>query len=109
MKANLCVALASLAILSLCSFLPAADVKPTAIKLESIHCAGCAKKIVAKVSTIVGVAKVETDLKAAVVKVQPKPAFELSPRALWQAVEEAGQKPVKLEGPSGTFTSLPPE
>ncbi len=52
-------------------------------------------------------ASVETNLKAKTAAVKPKPKAAPSPRALWEAVEKAGQKPVKLEGPSGTFTSKP--
>ena len=39
--------------------------------------------------------------------VVPKGDATLSPLQLWEAVEKAGKVPVKLEGPSGTFTSKP--
>ena len=39
--------------------------------------------------------------------VVPKGDATLSPLELWEAIEKAGKVPVKLEGPSGTFTSKP--
>lgn len=85
----------------------AADAVPTTIKVESIHCQGCAKRILNKLSAVPGVAKVQTDFKAATTVVSPKAETVLSPKALWEAMEASGHKPVKLQGPTGTFTEKP--
>jgi copper chaperone CopZ len=84
-----------------------ADTAPTTIKVESIHCQGCAKRITNKLSAVPGVAKVQTDFKAATTVVSPKAESVLSPKALWEAMEASGHKPVKLQGPTGTFTEKP--
>ncbi len=89
-------------------FAQAADPAPTTITLQELHCAGCVKKVTVKLLAVPGVAKVEADQKTATVKVAPKPDAAPSPRALWEAVENAGQIPVKLQGPGGTYTALPP-
>jgi Cu+-exporting ATPase len=85
----------------------AADAVPTTIEVESIHCRGCAKRITNKLSAVPGVAKVQTDCKAATTVVNPKAETVLSPKALWEAMEASGHKPVKLQGPTGTFTEKP--
>ena len=87
--------------------LMAAETAATTLTLQEMHCDGCGKKVGAKLAEIKGVAKVEYDVEQKIVVVTPKANVVLSPRALWQAVEKAGQTPVKLEGPSGTFTEKP--
>lgn len=79
----------------------------TTITLEVLSCEGCARNVVAKLFEIHGVANVKTDLKTKSATVTPKSEVSLSPRQLWEAVEKAGKKPIKLQGPSGTFTSKP--
>lgn len=54
-----------------------------------------------------GIAKVTGDTKAKKVTIVPVPAVDLSPRALWEAIEKARKKPVMLVGPHGTFKSKP--
>jgi Cu+-exporting ATPase len=54
-----------------------------------------------------GVAKVEVNLKAKTLTVRHKPQASVSPLALWEAVVKANDKPVKIESPSGTFTTKP--
>jgi len=85
----------------------AADPKPTTVTVPSLHCAGCAKKVAAKLKTVPFVDKAEPDFKTKTVKVTPKADKTLSPKALWEAVEGCDETPSKLEGPSGTFTSKP--
>jgi Cu+-exporting ATPase len=85
----------------------AADPVPTRITLASMHCEGCAKKVATRVQEVPGVAAVQTDVKAKRVTVVARGQTALSPRALWEAVEKAGEKPIKLEGPNGTFTKKP--
>ncbi len=107
---KLCVALAALAALA---WLPAAGtaepVPPavTTITVAKMHCGGCAKKIANKLRGVAGVAGVRTDVKAATATVAAQAGHAPSPRALWEAVEKAGHKPVRLDGPAGTFTAKP--
>lgn len=96
------------AVLILGSSLRAAEPVPTTITIEDIHCSGCAKRISARLAEVNGVATAKTDVKTKTAIVTPKPNVVLSPRALWEAVEKAGNQPSKLEGPSGTFTDKPP-
>ena len=39
--------------------------------------------------------------------VLPQEGKTVSAKALWEAVEQAGFKPTKLEGPTGKFTAKP--
>jgi copper chaperone CopZ len=72
-----------------------------------MDCEVCAKKAVAKLSAVSGVAKVEPDFEARTLTVTPKAGETLSPKALWEACVAGGQDPSKLEGPSGVFTAAP--
>ena len=85
----------------------AADPVPTTISIPGLHCGGCAKKVAAKLVTVAGVAKADADMKLKTIKVTPKPGYTPSPKAMWEAVEKADQKPAWMQGPSGTFTSKP--
>lgn len=101
------LATAALAVVVALGNVAAAEPKPTTITVPDMHCAGCAKKVVAKLAAIEGVAKVEPNIKAKTIKITPKPNAVLSPKTLWETVEEADKNPTKLEGPSGVFTSKP--
>ena len=79
----------------------------TVITVSSEMCGGCVKKITNKLKEISGVADVRCDAKAKTVKVVPARDTSLSPRTLWEAMEEIGKTPNKLVGPSGTFTQKP--
>lgn len=79
----------------------------TTITLKVLSCEGCAKRVREKLSAVRGVGDVKTDLKTKSATVTPKLDEKLSPRQLWEAVEKSGKLPVKLHGPSGTFTSKP--
>lgn len=85
----------------------AGDPSPTTVTVQRIHCPNCAKRIVAKLSTVAGVASVQANVQTATVLVTPQPHLQPSPRALWEALEKTGHKPIRLEGPSGTFTEKP--
>lgn len=85
----------------------AADVVPTFIKVEDMECKGCAKRVTTQLATIPGIAKIEPDVKSRFVKVTPKPQTVLSPKALWEAIEQVGKTPILLQGPSGTFNAKP--
>ena len=85
----------------------AADATTTDIEVEGMHCPACAKKIVARLMTVPGVADVQTEVTEGVLLVTPKPQKAPSARAMWEAVEKAGYKPIKLAGPGGVFTTKP--
>lgn len=86
---------------------PAASKSTTTITLKALDCESCAKKVAAKLSEVRGVGDVKADIKSKTAIVTPKGNANLSPLQLWEAIEKAGKEPVKLEGPSGTFTSKP--
>lgn len=77
------------------------------LTVEGMHCGGCAKKICSKLQTITGVESASADVKAGLIFVTPKASAAPSPRGMWEAVEKAGYKTVKLEGPSGSFNEKP--
>ena len=79
----------------------------TTITLKVLTCESCAKKVAAELSEVPGVGGVKTDVKTKSAIVIPKDDAMLSPLHLWEAIEKAGKSPLKLEGPSGTFTSKP--
>ncbi len=86
----------------------AGAVDPTStISIPEMHCAGCAKKVTTKLTTLTGVAKAEADMKTKTITVTPKAGAVLSPKAVWEAVEQTEEVPVKFSGPSGTFTKKP--
>lgn len=100
------VGLAALVVLAVGTSVWAAS-PATLISIGDLECQGCAKKVAAQLSAVPGVAAVQPNVPAKTASVMPKPNTVLSPRALWEAVEKAGKQPVKLEGPSGTFTAKP--
>jgi len=79
----------------------------TRITVDKMHCKGCAQHLANQLYKVPGVAKVETNIEAKMMFVTARPESVLSPRVLWEAVEKAKRTPVKLEGPSGTFTAKP--
>lgn len=101
------VTLAALAVVVLAGSVRAADAVPTTITVEDMHCMGCAKKIAARLYKVPGVVAVKADVPASRLVVQSKPEQNPSPKAMWEAVEQAGYKPAKLEGAAGTFTAKP--
>ena len=103
MKSKFFAMLAVLAI-SVSSAL-AADVLRTTITVEKMHCAGCAKKLAGKLYEVPGVADVKADVKGKILVVNSKK--KVSPKALWEAVESANDKPLVLDGPSGKFKAKP--
>jgi len=78
----------------------------TAIATKKM-CPVCAKKIVAKLQQVDGVAKAQADVQSKTFVVVPASGRVLSPRALWETVEKNGEQPVRLAGPSGTFNEKP--
>jgi copper chaperone CopZ len=81
--------------------------KETIISIEDLDCPTCAKKVEKAVSAVAGVAAVKTDVDKQTATVTPEAGKTPSPRSMWEAVEKAGFKPLKLTGPGGTFTEKP--
>ncbi len=84
-----------------------ASTTKTTITLKVLTCENCAKKVAAKLTEVSGVGDVRMDVKSKTATVTPKSSATPSPLQMWEAIEKAGKEPVKLEGPSGTFTSKP--
>ena len=113
MKSKLVSSFVVCGLMSVAAF--AAGPNATRISLAKLHCAGCARKIGAKLYEKPGVTRVEYDLKAKFIVVTPQSNTQLSPRMLWECVEQTpgcpdqgGYQPLKLEGPQGVFTQKPP-
>lgn len=79
----------------------------TLIVVQDMHCAACAKKIATKLYAVQGVQEVRANVQKNSTYIAPRPQTTPSPRKMWEAVESAGFKPVKLVGPAGVFTSKP--
>ncbi len=79
----------------------------TSITVEEMHCAGCAKRIGGKLYTVPGVATVQYDINSKTLFVTPKANQVPSPRGLWEAVEKAGDRPLRLQNASSVFTTKP--
>jgi copper chaperone CopZ len=81
----------------------------TRITVPDMDCEVCAEKLVKKLTTVAGVAKVEANVKAQTLTITPKEKETASPKALWETCVAAGYDPAKLEGPGGVFTAKPKE
>lgn len=79
----------------------------TTISVEGMHCASCASKVTRRLQAVKGVAAAKADAQSSTAWATAKAGTAPSPKALWEAVEQAGYKPVKLMGPGGTFTTKP--
>ncbi len=101
------VLVATLVVLGLSASVRATEPPATAITVEKMHCMGCARKMADQLYAVPGVAQVSADVPAKRLTVSPKAGERPSSRALWEAIEKAGYKPVQLEGPSGKFTAKP--
>lgn len=103
-----CVA-ALLLLAALEQFAGAADRESaqTVITIEGMTCAGCARKIASALKKVPGVQDVQMDVEAGTAIVSAGAESEPSPRALWRAVVKARYKPVRLDGPGGSFTGEP--
>ena len=83
------------------------EVTWSSIKVKKMHCAGCAKKIAARLYTVKGVKEVRVDMKEKTFFVVPSEKTQLSSKAMWEAVEKADDTPIYIKGPSGTITEKP--
>jgi len=87
----------------------AAQTQVTSIRVTDMHCSNCARKIAGKLVAVPGVLNVRTSVLSHTATITPQQSKAPSPKAIWEAVEKAGFKPVKLEGPAGVFTEKPKE
>jgi copper chaperone CopZ len=83
------------------------EIKNTTIDIKGMHCSACAAKVAKNLEQITGVTLVHVDATKANAVITPADNAMLDPRMLWEAVEKAGYLPLKLVGPSGTFTMKP--
>ena len=81
--------------------------RAVAVYVDDMHCKACAQKIARKLYTVPGVVAVHADVKKNIAMITPQKGKDLSPRAIWEAVEAAKFKPVKLVSPQGTFKVKP--
>ena len=107
MNQKLCTALVAAVLLSLVSNLSAAGPAWTSIAVKEMCCGGCAQKIAARLYAVRGVTEVRVDMDKKTLFIAPQQNAVLSPRAMWEAVEKAKDVPLRLAGPSGTFTEKP--
>jgi copper chaperone CopZ len=85
----------------------APQAKLTVITIDELDCPTCAKKVEKNLTEVKGVAEVKTDVKTSTATVAARTGEAPSPRAMWEAVEKAGFKVTKMQGPGGTFTVKP--
>ena len=81
----------------------------TTITIEGMHCVSCAKKLTKTFQAVPNVGAVEVSAETGLATIAPKADEVPSAKLLWEAVEKAGYKPVKLVGPGGTFDKAPQE
>lgn len=79
----------------------------TVIQVEKMHCESCAQRIGGKLQETPGVKTIQYDVEKKLLWVHPQPGTTLSPKTLWEAVERGKDRPVRLQGPSGTFVAKP--
>src|SRR5262245_6221694 len=84
-----------------------APVTYTTIHVHDMHCADCAKQIARKLYSLPGVVEVRADVPNNIAYVVPQKDKTISSRAMWEAVEAAGFKVARLDGPQGSFTTKP--
>lgn len=88
---------------------PAAAATPTytTLVVTNLHCSACAKKVARKLYALSHVKEVRADVKKNTAYVVPERGKSVSPKAMWEAVEAAGFKMVRLSGPGGSFETKP--
>ena len=89
------------------SSVQAAEPTLITIRVADMHCATCARKIAGRLVTVPGVLQAKANPTTNIATVTPQKTKAPSPKALWEAVEKAGFKPLKIEGPLGTFEQKP--
>ena len=85
----------------------ASPVTYTTIHVQDMHCGECAKTIARKLYALPGVVEVRADVNKNIAYVVPQKDKTVASKAVWEAVESAGFRVVRLESPQGTFTTKP--
>jgi len=107
MNKKLCITLVAAVLLTYVNGLSAAEPAWTTVTVQEMHCAGCAKKLAARLYAVRGVKEIRADVKSKTLFIAPQESKQVSPRALWEAVVKAKSVPIRLAGPGGTFTTKP--
>jgi len=102
-------AAASILAIAVCPELPAASpaVTYTTIYVQDMHCGECAKTIARKLYAIPGVVEVRADVAKNVAYVVPQKDKTVPSKSVWEAVESAGFRVVRLDSPQGSYTAKP--
>ena len=111
MKAFQCVAVSSLVLVAACLTaitVAAAEPQqiPTVVTVKKL-CPTCGAKIVQNLSKLPQVAEATMNVEQRTLRVRCVPGGSVSPRAVWETVERGGEQPVKIQCPTGTFTTKP--
>ena len=83
------------------------------LQVKRLHCAGCAKRVVRRLSLVPGVAKIVINVKKNSVYLFPQANKYPSPRRVWETAEKLGASgdadftPVRLYSPYGTYSEKP--
>lgn len=85
----------------------AASPKDATVVTVKKLCPTCGKKIIQKLEQLPGVGAAAINVEHRIVQVSPKPGQFVSPRLIWEMVEQGGEQPLTLQGPAGTFTTKP--
>lgn len=101
------VALAATLVFTITGIVSAAEPTYTTINVEKMCCDGCAQKIAGQLYVVKGVKEVRVNMEKKLVFVIPQQSKVVSPRAMWEAVQKGEDNPLRLAGPSGTFTTKP--
>lgn len=79
----------------------------TVVTIQGEMCGGCVKKMQGTLSKVAGIATVEGSAAEKTMTIVPSSGAKLSPKAIWEAIEQAGKKPAKLVSPDGEFVAKP--
>ena len=79
----------------------------TVVTIQGEMCGGCVKKMQGTLAKVSGIASVEGNAAEKTMTIVPSSGTKLSPKAIWEAIEQAGKKPAKLVGPDGEFVTKP--
>jgi len=79
----------------------------TVVSIKDMHCASCASRVGKKLEGVANVKSVNVDCDKGTALVVTAEGKTISPKAVWEAVESTGYKPLELKGPTGTFKSKP--
>lgn len=79
----------------------------SAIYVTDMHCTECARKIARKLYAVPGVVQVKANVPKDLAFVIHQKNKDPDPRALWQAVEDAGFEVVKIHTPNVVLTEKP--